>query len=364
MRRHEHVLLVVELGGKVADNGHLCPGLDERAGNEAHMVGRPAGYEVDKVYIREVLLAHGELVQDDALLAQTPREQPLQGLGLLGYLLGHEVGVAAERGRGGVPVYLDDGGGFHGDALLVEDLHVAGRAEARELAVLQLDDAGGDARERSHVRGSEGPLGRRGHHERGPVAGADDLAGGIRADHRKGPGALESAHGMADGGHEVALAGTRPGILDEVGDDLGIRVGDQIVPIAGQIGAQLAEVLDDAVVHDGYAARAVTVRVGVSVCGGSVRGPARVRYARGPHQVGRLAALAQDRDAARALDAVKGAVCPHHLNAGGVVAAVLESREALEKVAHGLVPPGIANDSAHAALLKTGTFELRLSHVL
>ena len=47
-------------------------------------------------------------------------------------------------------------------------------------------------------------------------------------------------------------------------------------PVARELLAQLDEVLDDAVVHDGDAPRAVDVRVGVLLARLAVRRPARV----------------------------------------------------------------------------------------
>ena len=67
--RHDDVPLVVELRRVVADDGHLRPRLDQRAGDEAHVIGRAAGNQVDQVDRRELLARHGELVQEDALLA-------------------------------------------------------------------------------------------------------------------------------------------------------------------------------------------------------------------------------------------------------------------------------------------------------
>ena len=162
----EDVLLVVELGGILADNRDVRPGLDESSGNEAHVVGGATSDDEDAVHGREVLLTHAKLVEKDALLAQTTLEQALDGFGLLGNLLLHEVGVAAERCCGGVPVDVKGAGVLHRCALGVVDGDLARLLEQRDLAVLELDHVGRHACERRDVGGGVGAIGRGGHHER------------------------------------------------------------------------------------------------------------------------------------------------------------------------------------------------------
>ena len=315
------------------------------------MVGGTAGDDEDAIDGRKVLLAHAQLVEKDTLLAQTALEQALDGLGLLGDLLLHEVGVAAERCRGGVPVDVEGARVLDGGALGVVDGHLAGLLEEGDLAVLELDHVGGHACEGCDVRGGIGAVGRGGNHERRAVAGNHELAGGVGAHDGERPGALEAAHGVAHGRDQVALAGTVPGVLHEVRHDLGVGVGGKGVAIAGQVAAELAVVLDDAVVDDGDAAGAVQVRVGVLVGGGAVRGPARVGDARGACEVCGLAAVGEDRDATRALHAVELAVRREHLDASRVVAAVLERCQTVKQELGRLLLAGVSNDSAHVCPL-------------
>ena len=69
--------------------------------------------------------------------------------------------------------------------------------------------------------------------------------------------------------------------LDEVGD-LGVGLGGEVVPVGDERVAQLAEVLDDAVEHDGdLVVGTAGQRVGVLVGDLAVRGPARVADPRG-----------------------------------------------------------------------------------
>ena len=159
-------------------------------------------------------------------------------------------------------------------------------------------------------------------------------------------GAFELAQGVPDGVGEVALVG----LLDEVGDRLGVGLRGQRVAARLEAVAQLAEVLDDAVVDDRDLAGAVAVRVGVEVVRASVGGPARVgeadRRVRGPVGDGRLEV---DQLAGALLDEqVTGVV--DERDAGRVVAAVLEALEPLDEDGPRLPGTGVTDDAAHLGL--------------
>ncbi len=73
--------------------------------------------------------------------------------------------------------------------------------------------------------------------------------------------------------------GVREGILDEMHDDLGVRLGDEAVAAVDKCLAEFPEVLDDAVMDHHEPAAAVGVRMGVHVVGLPVGRPARVAQA-------------------------------------------------------------------------------------
>ena len=83
-------------------------------------------------------------------------------------------------------------------------------------------------------------------------------SGSPAMDDRQGVGAMGPPQGRAHGRGEVAVVG----LLDEVRDGLGIGLRGEGVPGRLELGAQLDEVLDDAVVDDRQLARAVVVRDG------------------------------------------------------------------------------------------------------
>ena len=89
--------------------------------------------------------------------------------------------------------------------------------------------------------------------ERHVLAGADQPVALADVHHHDRVRALELAQGVADGVGEVALVG----LLDEVGERLGVGLRGQRVAARLEPVAQLAEVLDDPVVDDRDLARAV-----------------------------------------------------------------------------------------------------------
>jgi len=77
-----------------------------------------------------------------------------------------------------------------------------------------------------------------------------------------------------------------------VGQRLGVRVGDQLDALVGQLRAQQLGVFQDAVVDGGDAPRGVDVRVRGGLVRWPVRGPAGVRDARAAALRGRTDAIA------------------------------------------------------------------------
>ena len=343
--------MVDELARGLDDDGDLGPRLGDGSRDKAHVVARATRDDVDAVDGGGLLGRHVQLVHADAVVGQSAGQQALEGLGLLGDLLGHEVGVAAQRGRRGVPVDLELCRARDERAVRGHDLHRAVGRQARKLAVLELDDLRGLAGERGDVGGGVGAVARLRDDQRRAATGHDDLAGGVGRDDGERPGAAEPAARDADGLEQVTLGGTRERVLDQMSDDLGVGVGGELVAGGKKLLAKGAVVLDDAVVDDGNAPGAVQVRMGVPVGRRAVGRPARVGDAARADQVGRRATLRQGRHAPRALDAVQAAIGREHLDAGGVIAAVLEGGKALEQEGRGLSRSGISDDSAHGNLL-------------
>ena len=107
----------------------------------------------------------------------------------------------------------------------------------------------------------------------GPDAGGHDGAGVVGRDQHDREQPAKPAKGAANGrGQPVAAEFP----LDEVRDDLGVRLGDEPVALALQLALQLQVVLDDPVVHDHDPPRAIAVRMSVLLGRPPMRGPAGV----------------------------------------------------------------------------------------
>ena len=134
--------------------------------------------------------------------------------------------------------------------------------------------------------------------------------------------------------------------IDQVGDHLGIGVGDELAPLRLQLGPELAVVLDDAVVDHGDAAGGV--RVGVGFAGLAMRGPAGVPDAN-------CAADGAPGDQAFELDELAlGAAkldqaVGERRETGRIVAAVFEAPQPVEDVRRRLIRARDADDSAHSS---------------
>ena len=164
-------------------------------------------------------------------------------------------------------------------------------------------------------------------------------------EHGHGVGAVGLAQRGAHGIGDVA----RVGLLHEVGEHLRVGLRAEAMAPREQAVPQVPEVLDDAVVDDRDIAGAVDVGMGVEVVGPAVGRPAGVgeadrRLGRGVEQRG-----AQVGQLARALLHEQLARCRDEGDAGRVIAAVLEAREALEQDGRRVARPDVSDDAAHAA---------------
>ena len=164
---------------------------------------------------------------------------------LLQNLFDHEVGVPALFRAGHVPVdqhlLL-----LHRPAALVEHPRPV-PCQANHLAVRQLEDPPGVRQHGGDIGRDEVTLLRQPDNQRAGTTHRDDLVRMLGAQHPQGVGTLQPGDGRPHRGGEI------PGIrlFDEVGDDLGVRLGKERHPFILQLLFQHGVVLDDPVVHHG-----------------------------------------------------------------------------------------------------------------
>jgi len=263
-------LAVAELGGDIDFDRQAREALEPVFCDEAGVASGAAGGDVDAANVVEIeRQVHG---QRNALgrHVDVACQRVTDHFRLLVDLLGHEVaviGLVDQRRRGRVPdlVALD------GVAVLVVDRRALAR-QHHPVAIFEIADRVGERAERDGV-GAEIHLAVAiTDRERRSVAGADHevvVAGEYEAERE---GAAQARQRQLDGFHRLVAA--REQIVDEVQHDFGIGLGVEHRSLPLELLAQLAEILDDAIVDHGDAL--CRVRMGVVDGRLAVGGPARV----------------------------------------------------------------------------------------
>ena len=233
------------------------------------------------------------------------------------------------------------------DAVEGEDGHVAVGEEIDVARVVEnAGNVGGDEVLAFANADDDGRAGARG----------DDLVGLGRGENAECEGSGEALDGAADSIFErdrfARFFGFVLDLLDQVGDDLGIGFGDELVALGGELALEFEVVFDDAVVDDDDAAGAVAMGMGVFFGGTAVRGPAGVAdaesavegmFAQHFFEVAQLAGGAADFEQ-RGVGSADG-------DAGRVIAAVFETAQAFNDDWNNFLTADITDDSAHEWIL-------------
>ena len=287
-----------------------------------------------------------ELGDDDLAVADATEDRVRDGLGLLADLLGHEARPAALVGGRRIPQDLE---GLHLDGVAVEvgDAH-AGRRDRDDLVLTDRERVAGVLDEGRDIRSEEVLALAEPDHERRVAARADDESRVVLVHREQREGALEAADDGAERGFEVAAGGLVLAAEQDRGR-LGVGLAAERVALGEQLGLDLGEVLDDAVVDDGELVVVGEVRVRVGVGRAAVGRPARVADA--GRAVGQRVVdevVAEHLELARALAHAQAPVAVDDGDAGGVVSPVLEPREAREEDGLAVARAHVSDDSTHA----------------
>ena len=263
-------------------------------------------------------------------------------LGLLRDLLPHVVGELALVE--GLVLPRDRRGSLDGGRALERARLVAVGVDRGDLAVVEMDDAGGVPHERGRIGGEEHLAVADAQHERAAVAGHDQRVGPLGIDDGQPIGADDAPKHLGHDGLE-RRAVVHQG--DEMGEHLGVGVGGEDTAALGELRAQRRGILDDAVVHDGVAAGAVAMGMGVAVARLAMGCPARMGDAERALEFLRLQGV-ELTHAALALGDPQLALAADR-DAGRVVAAIFEPVQALEQDGGSLTLADIADNSAHGS---------------
>ena len=283
------------------------------------MVARAARDDVHTVDEVELLRRQVELVDGERAVHKSPSERVADDARLLVDLLQHEIGVAALFGQVKVPIDMRDAR-LDRTSRLIGVLD-ARSGHARVLAIPQDDDVTRGVDHGNHVGSDVCAVFPLPNDNRGILARNRDDARLHVANSSKTVRAHDTRARLAQRCNEIALIG----LFKKMGDDLGIGLAREDVPAAFKLFAQLGEVLDDTVVHDGDMPAARSVRMRVRFARFAMRGPTRVPDAARALEIKMRQRVLQARNLALAMDDGKG-VALLHRDAGRIVTAVLEPR--------------------------------------
>ncbi len=297
-------------------------------------------------------------VEDGAAIgAERALEEPrsaqtrFQGIGhgtsLLEDLLVHVVAVLTELDGIGFQG-ADSERALHALTGTVVDADLA-RADIHHITVVQGNETLRDLHQRGNVGGDECLPVSDPDDKRAAAACADHTIGLVGTDDADGVGSLEIRNGRLHRMQQVqALLQIAVYLMD---DDLGVRLGRELVALRQLPLTQALEILDDAVAHDRHPLPA-NVRVGVAEARFAVRRPARVRDARAAVQrlldSKHLLELLHPTHRTRAGETV---IFLNYRQSGGVVASILQPSQSVDQHRDDVALRHRAHYSAHGIIL-------------
>ena len=270
-----HRVPVAELGADVDLAGDAGQTLQHEAAHDGRVVGGAARHQDDALQPRDDVGVELH-VREHHRAALEVHAAP-HGVGggprLLEDLLQHEMAIAALLGHDRIP---QDAARrpLHRRPVEIGDLD-PGAGDDRHVLVLQHHHVAGVGEDGRDVGGEEGLVVAEPHHHAARAElGRHQPVRHAPVQHHDGVGAAQLPQGAAY--RLVEARRVLEVALHQVGDDLGVGLGPEDVPLRLQALLDRQVVLDDAVVHHHQLARPVGVRVRVLVGGAAVGGPAGV----------------------------------------------------------------------------------------
>ena len=207
-----------------------------------------AGDKVDLPPLRGVLLSPAKLLAEiDALARHAPQQRMRHDLGLLVDLLEHEVRVSAAVRHRRVPIEV------HRLLRVFHSIEVKKLAALfrylRHLVVIHKPDVARILQQRRGVGGAEALVLRVAHDQRRALAGHPDLVRLVIEHDDEREGAADALRQLYDRRLRVSVVD----IAEVLHGGFRIRLRVELYPVRLQVGAYLARVLDDAVMHQHHA---------------------------------------------------------------------------------------------------------------
>ena len=247
--------------------------LDQELADEGGVPRGAACEDGHAVDLRQLRLRDLHLLEEHAaaVLRDAPEDRLARSRRLLEDLLEHEVLVAGLLRHDRIPQHALRGGRDR-TAEEVGEAH-AGARDDRHLFVAEEHHVARVAQDGRDVGRHEELAVAETHDDRRTVADRDDLLGVVGRDQHQRE---EPPHQHERAPHGVLEPVVLHLAFNEVRNDLGVGLGDELVPLALQFELQIEVVLDDAVVDDHDLAGAVAVRMCVFLGRPAVRRPARM----------------------------------------------------------------------------------------
>ena len=339
-------IAIPELAAVVHFDGNFRELLDHEFAGLPGVPARAAGHDLDLRELAELLLGNVHLVEEHlaGIERHAGEQRVANGAGLLEDFLLHEMLVAALFGHDGVPGDVLHGA-LDGIAIEVHDADAL-RSEHGDVAVRQEKHVARVREDRGNVGRDEIFVLSQADHGRRAGARGDDFVRVRGGKNRQGIDARELAHGLSHGVLQRAAFFHVP--LDEVGDNFGVGLGDELVALFFEFALQIHVILDDSVVDDDDISRAVAMRMGVFFGGTAMRGPARMSDAvravdRGLanhfFQIVQLAGSAAD---------LHLSVRPDYGDAGGVIPSIFEAAQPIQNQGDNFLGSDVSDDSTHS----------------
>ena len=318
--------------------------LDHELPDQGRVPGGAAGDQDHLAHLRQGFVQRVHPLEEDLsrILREPTADRVPHGARLLVDLLQHEMLVAALLRQDGAPSHRLDGP-LNRLPRQRRDLHSLLR-ENHHLSVVQEQHVPGVAEDGRDVGGEKEIPVPQTDHQGALALRPHDPAGVAFPQDADGVGAPEVVERAAHRHLDVRLLGKV--FLDQVGDDLGVRLGAEAVPLRDQLLLEAEIVLDDPVVDHDQVAGAVRVRVGVLLGGPPVRRPAGMPETDRPDQVGTPDGVLQ------LFDLAHRPVHHHppllqHGQPGGIVAPVLQPLQPVQQDRYDLLVSDVPDDTAH-----------------
>lgn len=209
-----------------------------------------------------------------ALLVKAAEQRVAHGGRLVMDFLLHEGAEAIFLGSGGIPLDFERLA-LGRVAVVVGDGDLVGR-DGHDLVVGHLDGGLGVVDEAGDVRAQEVLALAQADNQRRVAAGSDDAVCLLGMNGQEGERTLEALAGELHSAGEVTVGLVVEDVSQQRRSDLGVGLRHEVVALRRELGLELGEVLDDAVVDDGQLAAIDNVRVRVEIRWTTVGCPAGV----------------------------------------------------------------------------------------